>query len=246
LENISAMDNSVKLIEKIKEQQVKPLSRRRFTARNNIIWLVFIFCVLFGALAFSVILFAIQQVDFDLIGHMSHSRIELILGLVPFFWIISLVVFLVIAMISIKNSKKGYKFTSPSLVGFGTGLSILAGTLFFISGGAQWLEHAFAANVSQYESIQERKTEVWSVPEDGFLSGTILSAGDSTFELDDFNGKSWIVDFKNADIVPSISIIDGEKIKLTGKMTSGNTFKADKIRPWGGFQRRYHGGRNNN
>jgi hypothetical protein len=239
------MDNSKKLIEKIKELQLKPLSRWRFTAKNNMIWLIFIFCVLFGALAFSVILFAIQQVDFDIIGHMSHSRSELLLALVPFFWIISLFVFLVIAMISIKNSKKGYKFTSLSLIGFGTALSILGGTLFFISGGAQWLENAFASNVSQYESIQERKTKVWSLPEDGYLSGTILSAGDSTFELDDFTGKSWIVDFKDADIVPSIEIIDGEKIKLTGKMTSDKTFKADKIRPWGGFQHRYHGGRNN-
>ena len=240
------MDNSTKLIDKIKEGQVKPIPRWRFTIKDALIWLIFIFCVLFGALAFSVILFAIQQVDFDITGHLSHSWFELLLGLVPLFWIISLIIFLVLAILSIKNSKKGYKFTPPSLIGFATALSILTGTLFFISGGAQWLEHAFAMKVNLYESIEERKTQVWSMPEDGFLSGTIISVNDSTFELNDLKGKSWMVTFKNADIVPSISLADGEKIKLTGEMTSENTFKADKIRPWGGFQRRYQGGRGNN
>jgi hypothetical protein len=240
------MDNSTKLIDKIKEEQVKPIPRWRFTIKDALIWLIFIFCVLFGALAFSVLLFAIQQVDFDITSHLTHSWFELLLGLVPLFWIISLVIFLVIAILSIKNSKKGYKFTPPSLVGFATALSILTGTLFFISGGAQWLEHAFAMKVNFYESIEERKTQVWSMPEDGFLSGTIISVNDSTFELNDLKGKSWQVIYKGADIVPSVSIIDGEKIKLTGEMASENTFKADKIRPWGGFQRRYHGGRGNN
>jgi hypothetical protein len=240
------MDNSTKLIEKIKEEQVKPIPRWRFTFKDTLIWLIFIFCVLFGALAFSVILFAIQQVDFNIIGHLSHSWFELLLGLVPLFWIASLVIFLVIAILSIKNSKKGYKFTSPSLLGFATALSILTGTLFFISGGATWLENAFAIRVSAYEGVEERKLQVWSMPEAGYLSGVILSVSENTFELEDFKGKSWMVTFKNADIVPSISLVDGEKIKLTGEMTSENTFKADKIRPWGGFQRRYHGGRGNN
>ena len=239
------MDNTTRLLEKIRADHMKPRSRWQFTLWNNITWLIFIICVLFGGLAFSVILFAIQQVDFSIISHLSHSWKEFVLGLIPFFWIITLVLLLLLAIFSIKNSKKGYKFTSLSLVGIGTALSILAGTFFFISGGAQWLEHTFAVKVSSYEGIQERKLKVWSVPEDGFLSGTIISAGDSIFELEDFNGKTWIIDFTAADKVPAVGIIDGEKIKLTGKMTSEKTFKADLIRPWGGFQRRYHGGRNN-
>jgi hypothetical protein len=239
------MDNSTKLIDKIKEEQVKPIPKWRFTFKDTFIWLAFIFCMLFGALAFSVILFAIQQSDFNLTGHMSHSWFELLLGLVPLVWIISLVLFMVIAIVSIRNSKKGYKFTRPAMLGFVTALSILVGTLFFITGGAQWLEHVFATSVSRYKSVEERKTQVWSRPEEGFLSGNIISAGDSTFELQDFSGKTWDVDFSSADIVPSVSIAEGEKIKMTGRAGSGNSFKAEIIRPWGGFQRRYHGGRGN-
>lgn len=237
------MDNSTRLIEKIKDEQVKPLPRWRFTFKNTLLWIAFISCVLFGALAFSVILFAIQQVDFNITRHVSHSLFESMLILVPLFWLVSLVILLVIAMISLKNSKKGYRFTSPALVGYSTALSILLGTLFFISGGAGWLEHAFASKVNAYEGIEERKSQVWSNPEGGFLSGTIISVDDSVFELQDLQGESWNIDFSEADIVPAVQLIDGEKIKMTGEMTSASKFKADIIRPWGGFQNRHHGGR---
>lgn len=240
------MDNSTRLIEKIKEQQMKPLPRWRFTIKYTLIWLSFILCVLFGALAFSVILYAIQQLDFDIARHMSHSTIELVLSLVPYLWIIALIIFLVMAIFSIKNSRKGYRFTSPSLVGFATGLSILVGTLFFISGGAGWLENAFANEVSIYEGIEERKEQIWSLPEEGYLSGTIISASDNIIDLKDLKGKYWKVSYEGADIVPAVHLTDGEKIKLMGKMTSENTFKANMIRPWGGFQRRQHGGWNKN
>jgi len=240
------MDNSNRLIEKIQQQDIKPLPRWRFTVKNSIFWSLFVICVFFGALAFSVILFAIQQADFDITRHFSHSAIELILVLVPIFWIISLIVLLIMAIISIKNSKKGYRFTSPALVGFSAGLSILIGTLFFVTGGAGRLEHAFSSRVSHYESIEERKSRVWSMPEEGFLSGTIISTGEHVFELKDLQGKLWVISYDDAGVVPSVQIADGEKIKLTGTITSDNEFRADLIRPWGGYQRRYHGGRGNN
>jgi hypothetical protein len=240
------MDNSAKLIERIKEERVKPVPRWRFTLKDSLIWLCFIACTLIGALAFSVILFAIQQADFNFLGHLSHSWFEMMLVLVPLAWIIGLVLFLVFAIFSIKNSKKGYKFAPPALVAIATGLSILIGTLFFISGGAGWLENAFASRIDAYEGIEERKARVWSAPENGFLSGTIISVSDSLFELKDLKGKTWMVSYAGADIVPAVHIMDGEKIKMTGTMTSEDAFKAEMIRPWGGFQHRYQGGRNRN
>ena len=205
--------------------------------KNAAAWLLFIFAVVLGALAFSVVLFAIQQIDFDLIAHMQHSWFELLLGLLPFFWIVSLVLFLVAAMISIKNSRKGYKFSSPSLLGFSTALSILLGTLFFISGGAKWLENAFATNISLYESVQDKKIKLWTMPEDGYLSGTITEVDDDSLRLTDFNDKAWTIMIRGAEIVPAVSLVEGEKVKITGEMKSGDVFKAGKIRPWGGADR---------
>ncbi|MCF8374690.1 MAG: hypothetical protein K9H64_23930 [Bacteroidales bacterium] len=199
--------------------------------------LIFLFAIVIGSLAFSVILFAIQQIDFNLIIHMSHSWFEFALGLVPFFWIISLAILLSISFFSFRKSKKGYKFTAISLLSYCTALSILLGTFFFISGGAKWLENSFAINVSLYESVQDKKIKMWSMPDEGYLSGTIESLNDSAFSLSDFNATKWTVDFHGADIISSVRMRVGEKIKIIGKMTSKNQFKAEKIRPWGGEDR---------
>ena len=120
---------------------------------------------------------------------------------------------------------------------FSISLSILSCTLFFIAGGGKWLERAFAVNVSLYESIQEKKTKLWMLPEEGYLSGTIESATEDSIYLKDFNGDLWTILHREADISPSVSMKKGEKLKIIGTMLSESRFQAEKIRPWGGLNR---------
>ena len=155
------MGNQEKQIEKIRKEKHKPLPRWRFSLRNLIALLTFIVAIAIGSLAFAVILFSIQQIDFNLIKHMSHSWIEFILVLVPFFWIACLVILLSISFFSFRKLKKGYKFKSLALIGYCTALSISFGTIFFISGGAKWLENSFADKVNLYEGVMDKKIKIW-------------------------------------------------------------------------------------
>lgn len=234
---MNTMDNSEKLIQKLREKQMKPIPRWRFILKNLINWAVFITSVLLGALAFSVVLFSIQQVDFNLVAGLSYSWLTLLLGLLPFFWIIALVVFLVTAIIGIRNSKKGYKFTAMSLAGFSVAFSILLGTLFFISGGGHWLEHAFASRVGIYESIEERKVKLWVMPEEGYLAGTVEGMQGDEISLLDFRGDSWTVEYLDADMPPAVVLEKGARIKIVGEILEPGKFKANMIRPWGGEAR---------
>lgn len=228
------MKNSDTLIEMMKEQNLRPIPKWLFTLKKVMIWLVISASVILGGLAFSVILFSVQQLDFNLVNHMAHTRIEFLLGVLPFLWIVLLITFLILAMISIKNSSKGYKFSLGSLFGINTALSILLGTLFFIGGGARWLENTFAVNVSAYESIKEKKEKMWSMPEQGYLSGTIVKITDNTIFLTDFNGKNWNIDYKNANVPDVVKLENGESLKLIGKLKTPSHFVAEEIRPWGG------------
>ena len=230
------MANSKNIINRIKEKGIKPIPKSYFTIKNALLWFLFAFGVLIGAMAFSIILFSIQQTDFDLLAHMGHSKLEFLLGLLPFFWIVLLIIFLILAIVGIKNSRKGYKHSSSKLIGVSTALSILIGTLFFITGGAQKLEKAFAIRVSLYKSIEEKKTKIWSMPEEGYLSGEIQSVsvyGDTLLILD-FKGKEWRILYADAFIPPVIALEPGEQIKLVGKILSKEVFRAEDIRPWGG------------
>jgi cytochrome c-type biogenesis protein CcmE len=228
------MENSEKLISKMKNQNLKPIPKWRFTIKGMGIGFTILVSVILGGLAFSIILFSIQQLGFDLVTHMSHSKIEFLLGLLPFLWIVLLIVFLILGVISIKNSRKGYKFSPSRLIIINAAFSVLFGTLFFIGGGAQWLENIFAVKIELYESVNEKKINMWSMPEEGYLSGTIQSVNEKSLILVDFNKKKWTVDYQQSFIPPSVLLEDGEVIKLKGKMKAPDYFRADEVRPWGG------------
>ena len=56
---------------------------------------VFIISILFGAISFSVVLYAVQQSEFNVWKHLGHSGIEAVLGIIPVIWIVFLVVFFI-------------------------------------------------------------------------------------------------------------------------------------------------------
>lgn len=228
------MKRSEKLIQTIRENDIKPVPRPYFIAKKLAVWTAFALAVALGAVAFAVILFCIQQTDFDLLGHLSHSRLETALVLLPFFWITSLLVFLALAMGSYKQSGKGYKLATGRLAAFCTAISILIGTAVFLAGGGRELEQAFGTQVSIYESLQEKKIKIWSMPAQGYLSGDIVAIGDSTFTLKDFKGNNWIIEHADAFVAPVVALEPGEKIKMTGKQLDDGRFRAEEIRPWGG------------
>jgi len=119
---------------------------------------------------------------------------------------------------------------------------MLVGTAFFLSGGAQRLEHWFGIEASLYESIQEKKVKLWSMPREGYLSGEILVVRDSTFTLRDFSQNIWTIHYADAFFPPMVLIEPGERVKMIGKMQAEDVFTAEQIRPWGGMGQHRRGG----
>lgn len=229
------MNTSNKILSRIKDENIKPIPRWRHTSRNVLLWIAFLLSVLLGAVAFSIILFSIQQIEFNLIAHMTHSRFEMWLSLLPFLWIISLIVFLFVSIFGLKKTKKGYKFSITRIVIGSAVLSILFGAGFFIGGGAKWLENRFAMNLEFYEGINEKKVKMWTLPEEGYLSGVIVSIGDSTLQMQDFESNIWTIDITEAKIFTIVKLEKDEKIKLIGQKVSALYFMAEEVRPWGGY-----------
>ena len=228
------MKKSKTIVDKIKEKNIKQKPKWHFTILNALNWTCYIVCILIGAASFSVILFSIHQTDFNLITHMSHSRLELFLGLLPFFWIITLLIFLFVATIIFRRSKSGYKLNWFRLLTFSTAASVLLGVLFFIGGGGLQLENIFSEKVSFYQSVHESKMKIWMNPEEGFLSGTIKNISGDMIRLIDFNNEKWDVDYSNALISGNVLLKEGEQVKLIGEITKPNHFYVTEMRSWNG------------
>ncbi len=231
---IKQMNTFDKITQQIKKENIEPIPKWYFILKNISVWFVFLLSIVIGAIAFSVILFSMQQTEFELFAHFKDSFLEKILVFLPFFWIVVLLIFTVFSYFSLRNSKKSYKNSLLSLLGLSTFISILLGTLFFIGGGAKKLEQSFANNIEAYNSLQEKRIKIWMNPKEGMLAGTIEKTATDTIFLKDFSDKNWKIVYKDVFISQKIELIKGEKIKLIGTQINDNLFITKEMRPWNG------------
>ncbi|MBK8545872.1 MAG: hypothetical protein IPL63_00285 [Saprospiraceae bacterium] len=197
--------------------------------------LTFLLFIVLGGISFSVILFAISENGFDLLQHFRHSRIESFLVVLPLLWLASHTLFLAVSVFSVLNTGRAYKYSMGKWMMVSAALSMTIGTLFFITGGAKWLEKKFETHIESYESILEKKTRIWSQPELGTLSGEIVKIQNNTLLLKDWTNKVWEISISESFVAPAVQLEKGIQIKMNGRKTGAYYFKADKVRPWGGM-----------
>jgi len=239
------MNNSQKLLATIKSKNIKQSSRYKFALKNILFWVLFFLSIIVGGLSFSIILFAFSQTDLDLLSYVKNSKIGFILSLLPVLWIFTCIVFLFIAIFGIKSTKTGYRYSPLLIYGSSVLISIIIGTILFSSGSADKLERIFAKNIPLYNSLEEQKVALWSMTDNGFLSGTIIKR-DEDITLKDWNNQEWKVVYKDAIIRGNQQLNENETIKIIGDIATDNYFIAKEIRPWEGNGRQYnsnkHGG----
>jgi hypothetical protein len=229
------MNSAEKIIQKIKDENIRPKPRWQFFLSELIKKSLFLLFIISGSISFSVILFAISQSEFSLLHHLRHSEAEFILVMMPVIWLCFLIVFLGASVFSVLTTGRSYKLTYSRWIGYSTALCISLGVLFFITGGAQWFEKKFETHVESYESIADKKLKIWSQPNLGTLSGEIVSLEDNSLVIKDWNGKIWQVDITDTFIAPMVDLEPGTKIKISGRKVSDDEFSSDKIRPGGGI-----------
>ena len=229
---------SQKLLNEITAKQIKPSPRWHFVLQNYIFWSMFLIFIILGSVAFSIILYAATESDFDLLSS-SGSKIEFLFSILPLLWILFLAIFFLISVFGIRHTKTGYRYPLLKILSANVLLSILLGILFFYTGGAEKIEQIFAENVPVYKSFEERRISRWSNPESGFLAGVILeNKNNEIILIEDFNGEQWEINIQNTIIRPRASLGLGGKIKIIGEVLEKDVFVAKEIRRWEGKELR--------
>lgn len=229
------MNNANRIIETIKTKNIKPRPEWMYSYAELMKWGAYASFIIIGSISFSIILFSISVSGFDLLQHFKHSNMESVLVLLPLLWLSALIFFLGASIASVVYTGRAYKLSFSKWVGLSTGISMVIGTLFFITGGARNLEQIFETKIESYESIQEKKTAIWSQPDLGTLSGEIISYDEQTITIKDWKSNIWSISYQKAFIAPVLDIEQGVQIKLNGTKTGPSAFKATHIKPWGGM-----------
>ncbi|MFA6365252.1 MAG: hypothetical protein WCW78_02520 [Candidatus Paceibacterota bacterium] len=227
---MSLTDN---IFAEIKEKHVTPTARWKFVLTNSALWIAGIFSVIAGTIGVSTLFHIVDDGDWDIYQYFDRTFLGHIFTVFPYFWLAVCVIFIFLTYYTIRNTKKGYRYTTHMIVLVGLLISIIAGSGFFILGVGEGVDELFSDNISLYTALPHQKKVIWNHPEHGLISGVIKEIkNDNEFILEDFSKNEWSVK-ESSTTWKGVGKRDvGSKIKLIGTKESDFVFIPQEIRPW--------------
>lgn len=241
-------DRANKILKNIETKKIKPTPKWKFLLKDYFVWGLFGLSTLVGALATGVIIFICNDYDWDIYNYLGKSFWSYGLILVPYFWIIILVLLGFLAYFNYQHTRRGY-LLNPYLVIVGSVfISIVLGWFLFNSGIGERVDKFFAKEIPYYQGTEITKQYFWTKPERGLLSGRIDKINSkNNFILKDFKGRHWeVTEEDNIVWRRGANRQVNQEIKIIGKIVKENVFRAQEIRPWGCGHKFYNKNKVNN
>lgn len=217
------------VLEKIKD--IKPKPRWQFLLRDYSVWILGAVSLILGSLSFSVVLFMLVNNDWDIYAQLSNSFVKFLFTTLPYFWLVFLILFLLVAYYNFKNTKKGYKFPFYKISLLSIFSSMFIGMLLYNFGVAQVIEDSFNSRVPYYQDFFNTRKKIWAQTEKGFLAGFVTSLDGNKIIVQGIDGQVWELS-KSADFrCPPMVLQLGDRLRLIGKETDEGVFEVECILP---------------
>lgn len=218
---------------KIKKDCIAPKPKWQCILKNAVIWAFFGATIVLGSLAFSIILLAIANNDWDLYPKFAESIFSFTLLSLPHVWIGLLILFLILAYLDFRNTTTGYRYQPFCILGSSIIISMIVGTGLYYCDIAHEAEELVHQNVPLYDQATSPRKGLWVQPEKGLLGGKIQKFGaNRDLIVISFNGDIWVVNIANADWKGHRKPKVGMRVKILGKQLEQWKFEAYEVRPW--------------
>ncbi len=217
------------VLERIKGEKIKPISRRIFYIKKVLFWTVVTLSLIIGSFIFSLILSGLFNNDWDLYDRFGFN---FIMKTLPYFWLGSFLIFTILGEYYYRKTLLGHRLRYVIVIGFYMISTIIFGSIFYFVGIGDVLEKSFIDISPVYRNIILNRINFWSQPEEGLLSGIVTKIGNEEIEVKDSNGLIWSVNINGASNRNQVNLFVDEKIKITGDIIDDSLFVADEFRSW--------------
>lgn len=221
-----------KVLDEIARRGLKPRPYAYFLARRSVFWALAILSILLGAIATALAVFAVQDKIHTGGRGLDEMPLDDVLTYLPLVWLIILALFVASAVLSLRHTRRGYRLRSWQVILIALLASLGLGVVLHLGHAGEhvhrWLAHAVPA----YDQLTRSRETRRNAPDQGFLAGQIVSAGDDKrLAIRDFDGRLWSVDATSARIEIG-HMRPGEDAAVEGRRTGPTEFKADLVRDW--------------
>ncbi len=220
-----------KVLDKIKEDKLKPVARRYFVLKNYLVWAIGVLALLASSAALAVMTYLFQFNDFALRREINKSTLEILFLTLPYFWIIFLAAAIFIVYYNVKHTKTGYRYPFWLVTVVVFSASIILGALFSSFGWDEKLDETLARRAPLYGTMINPHVDFWSNPEEGRLVGLATSEVEGNiFNLIDRDGNVWLV-YLRSETEGKAVVVSGYPIRLLGNIKDKMEFEADMVLP---------------
>lgn len=225
------------ILEKIKKGQVELRPKWYFRALRTAIWSAVIFVSIFAALSSAIVIRHVLSTDWELARSISDNSIISTLSLLPYLWIGVITLLILASDLLFRNTNKGYRYRTTSVIMASVIISLAIGTGLFAADADQPFEAVIRKNIKPYEQWETKRQVKFVAPEKGGIAGEVESADKEIIRIRDFRGNSWDIDTKETKYTRGRLPEKGERIGVMGEKTQEGAFKAKRIRSWNGFKK---------
>lgn len=225
--NLEDNNWSGEVLQKIKAEKITPKPKWQFWLKNSLIWILGILSLVLGAISTSLIFYMLTGEESGF-GSDGLRNFKTLFVIVPFFWIICLAFFAILVFYYFKHTKKGYKY-SPKLIILGIFiLSLIFGGTLSAFGLDRVIDDVLGEKAPMYNQVINPRMDYWSNPDDGRLTGLIISQEDEmTYQLVDLSGAVWVTKTESEEEAKKIKV--DHPVRLMGDDVGDHNFKIEKV-----------------
>lgn len=216
------------VMQSIESERVSMKPKWQFTARESMLWIIAAAAILIGAIAFSVILYSITNTDYDLYMRSNVGAFGGLLRILPYFWIILLLVFVVAIEWNVKHTKKGYKYKTSIILAASILCSVILGTILYAVQIGKAIDYALEERLPYYAGYMSPRHSAWINPESGVLAGRVVTVQEEFILIETVRGQEWKVIFIDTGKEPLgfAQIQTDRHIRVVGEQVDEYLFKA--------------------
>ncbi|MBP9760500.1 MAG: hypothetical protein KBD24_04020 [Candidatus Pacebacteria bacterium] len=221
----------------IQERGVAPKPTWHFLLHEWVVWVVAFSALVVGSIATALTLY-IGNASFFMEQHIVRSSGAVFFEMLPFVWLVLLVVGIGYSVHAVHTTKHGYRWPTTALVGVALLASIGLGAVVYATGASEAIDRYLLAQMPMYRPMSGFNPQHWTAPSVGIVAGVVTSVEVEGFHIEGLEGEEIVVRLTASSSVPQSMIVrEGMMVRVMGTTTAneeGEVFEAESVRPFRG------------
>jgi hypothetical protein len=209
------------VLRRIREESIEPRPRWHFLMREGVIWALGAVSIVVGALAVAGILFELRFAAWDLYLATHESFFDFVFDALPFVWLVLFGLFGTAVCLSVRHTRRGYRYPPAILIGGSFVASCVVGSAIFLVGAGRFVDESLGRLVPLHQPLFERERMLWSSTEKGRISGVVIDAPrEGYMGIEGPDRVLYRVDMSGFEPIERTYVRAGDHVRVIGVPTS--------------------------